>query len=545
MKNEAVSQAVSDLVSQLNELKNERSYIEPTWNDVTDFVLPRRAGFINSKDSNRPDGMSSRRTDSTATESCMMLSDGLMGYTASAAYPWYKLRFAKDSVNKSRMAKDWLDKVTTSLLQAFARSNFYSAFPEVLQDGSSIGTATLYSEEMIDTGVIQFIAVHPYEIYLVEDHYGNVIEIHRLFKMSNRQAKSAFGEEFFSEQTDTITKQHNIVNVVRANTGVAPAIFPLESIYYNFDSQDLLKAEGYYENPYQSWRYRKNTGETYGRSPAIDYLPDILLLNQVTKSLARGVQLATDPPLNAPSSMKGRLNVKPGAANYYTDPRSIISPVAYQTNYSIGENYHQMLMNRVRKAFYADTFLSLEQATRQMTAEEVVQRKGEQAAVLGAIIGRLGAELLDPIIKRVYGIEMRAGRLPPMPEGLSADLKIEYDGPLFQAQKRYYQTNGLTQTLGTILPLGQIFPNVNKILNGDQIVRTLIEAGNMPANTYRDEQEVARINQAEAQAQAQQQAMMQRQQQIDALPALNQAPEQGSPADRLARAAQDAMGGIA
>jgi hypothetical protein len=539
----AIQAAIEEMNATLQDLINERDPLKVIWQDVTDFVLPRRANFDDSRTENV--GISTRRTDSTATEAAMMLADGLMGYCASAAYPWFKLRFDDDKHNKIRALRAWLDQVTSAMYVAFSRSNFYAALPEVLQDAVTIGTATLYADEIVESGIIQFIAIHPLEIYLVEDHYGRVIEIYRWFKMSTRQAIGAFGEEYFQDQnTNAGTRKHNIVNVVRANTGLATDSLPFESVYYNKDAGELLKVEGYHENPYLAYRYRKNTGETYGRSPAIDYLPDILRLQQISKSLSKGVQLAVEPPVNAPASMKGKINLTPNGVNYYTDPAEIINPVNYRTGYNLGENYHQMLMDRIRKAFHADTFLSLEAAKRQMTAEEVLQRKGEQAAVLGAIVGRLGQELLDPIIKRVFGIEMRAGRLPPPPDGIESPIKIEFDGPLFQAQKRYHQTSGIRSTLADIMPLGQAFPQAMQILNGEGIVRQFIDAGGMPATTYRDEQEVARMREAQAQAEAAAMAAQKQQMMIESLPKMNQAPEPGSPIDRMAQATQQQIGGM-
>jgi hypothetical protein len=47
-----------------------------------------------------------------------------------------------------------------------------------------------------------------------------------------------------------------------------------------------------------------------------------------------------------------------------------------------------------------------------MTATEVMQRTEERMRLLGPILGRMEAELLGPIITRVFGIMLRQGAVP-------------------------------------------------------------------------------------------------------------------------------------
>jgi len=539
---------IEELAAEFDALKQERDPWHSTWQEITNYVLPRRAGV-------NPDGtlasakveVSTDRVDSTATEAATMMADGLMGYTVSPSYPWFKLALEDQMANKSRVNRSYLDEVEKVMYAEFQKSNFYSIMPEVFADGDSIGTATLYIDENVEERALQFISVHPYKVFIEDDSRGVVTQVFRRFSMTDKQAKREFGAEAWDNMEVQYGQRRNIIHALipnRPDSGIS-ADFPWVGVYFEADSHRMLRVEPYYENPFVVWRYRKNTGETYGRSPAYDALPDIRVLNLITKALARGVQLATDPPYNVPMAMKGKEKLVPRGANYYMNPNEIITPIQYGSAYNIGKDYHMLMIDRVRKAFRADIFLSLEAATRQMTAEEVMQRQGEKAAVLGAIVGRLGAELLNPLIKRVFGILYRAGKLPEEPDEIKgAGLKIEYQGPLFQAQQRYHSTNGLMQTLGSIIPLQQVFPGALDSINPDGVVRELLEAGSMPAETYRDKKEVSQIRQARAQAQAEAQAQQMQLEQMKALPGLGKAIEPKSPLDRMAQAAQGAVGGI-
>jgi hypothetical protein len=51
------------------------------------------------------------------------------------------------------------------------------------------------------------------------------------------------------------------------------------SCYVHEDSGFLLSEKGFKEFPYAVPRYLKSSNETYGRSPAMNALPDVKMLN--------------------------------------------------------------------------------------------------------------------------------------------------------------------------------------------------------------------------------------------------------------------------
>lgn len=547
---------VTKLEQRLNVLRAERKIWESDYQDIVDYVLPRRNSLMPSGERINADKLPrSKRADATATEALNMLADGIMGYSCSPAYPWYRIKSEDAKLNNNRMVRDWYDKVEARLYEALARSKFYSVLPETIADGCGIGTGIFYIDEDEDLQGLQFLAIHPFETFIAEDFAGHVTEVWRAFTMPIQQAKDTFPKakcfgEYGEDMAPSLTRQ--IVHVVRKNTGLVPSAFKWESVYYNKESQEILKKGGFYTCPYCVWRYRKNSNETYGRGPAFDSMPDILVLNQVSKALARGVQKATDPPLQAPEKLRGRIKNEPAGITYYMNPDEIVRELQTNSNYQVGSVYHQMLMERVKKSFRADIFMLLEMQTRQKTAEEVIRMDGEKAAILGTIIGRMNAELYSPILKRVFDIEMRAGRIPPPPNGLDIKIKIEFDGPMVQAQKRYHSTNALSQGLGQIASIAQLDPSVRDLVNFDGVARKFIEASGWPATTYRDEDEVAQIRdqQAKAQQAQMQQAMALKQQemQIKAMPAQIKAQElqmKQQPTDLIAQAAQQQIGSIA
>jgi hypothetical protein len=70
-----------------------------------------------------------------------------------------------------------------------------------------------------------------------------------------------------------------------------------------------------------------------------------------------------------------------------------------------------------------------------MTATEVLERSTEMTRLLGAIFGRLQAELLNPLLQRAVAILRRRGELP----GLALDgrtVEIQSRAPLARIQAR-------------------------------------------------------------------------------------------------------------
>ena len=73
-----------------------------------------------------------------------------------------------------------------------------------------------------------------------------------------------------------------------------------------------------------------------------------------------------------------------------------------------------------------------------VTATEVLQRNEEKMRLLSPVLGRLQAELLQPLISRSFALLLRAGLLPPAPEELQGqEIDIEHVKPPCESAKTY------------------------------------------------------------------------------------------------------------
>ena len=129
--------------------------------------------------------------------------------------------------------------------------------------------------------------------------------------------------------------------------------------------------------------------------------------------------------------------------------------------------------------------------------------------LLGPVMGRMQAELLQPLITRVYNILARKKMFAPAPEFMrDRNIEIEYVSPLAKAQ-RQGDIQDMTRLLELMTPLSQLDPGIMDYIDSDGISKHLIKVLGVPATAVRGDREVTIIRN---QSQAQQQQMMEQEQ---------------------------------
>ena len=133
---------------------------------------------------------------------------------------------------------------------------------------------------------------------------------------------------------------------------------------------------------------------------------------------------------------------------------------------------------------------------------------------------------------------------PPPPELRDADIEIEYVSPLIRAQQSQ-KIQEMLQAVQEVNMIGQVFPQVMDILDGDALARNVLENRGVPQSCIRAVQEVMQLRQQKMQAQEDAQRQMQEQQLIQGAmqgyQGLSKAPEYGSPAQSILSQASGGM----
>ena len=511
-------------------LESKRNLWETIWQEVADFVIPVREDIMGTLQAGTKQG--SRIYDGTAVGAAQLYADGVHSHSFSRVSPWFSLQLADTKINEMQEVKEWLQDVASRLYTALAMSNFYDSSWMFIYDGGTIGMATMYNEEEKTSGKQVFETVHPGEVYIEENYLGIVDTLHRKRKLTAKQAVEKFEELNVPQCTKDTYKQ----NPFKEEEWVH-CVYPREdydersalntkkkfaSVWYHVGSGHIAQESGYDEFPYAVWRYMKSGNSAYARSPAIMALSDIKKANLIAKTMLGAAQASVDSPWNIPSEMMGKLQLKPGGHNYYgPDHNRIISRINQNINYPIGVDREERIQQIIEQHFKTNYFLMLTQSERAKTATEALEIKGELAAVLGPMVGRLNTEGSDKFIDMVFQAEFKAGRLPKPPDVLldmgGQPIQIVYLGPLAQAQKRLFMTQGIRSALEVVAPVFAMVPTTMDIVNWDEAGKDLLAGSGFPAKDMNDDTEIDKIRGERAK---QQQAEAMKQMMVEGAPAI-------------------------
>ena len=504
----------ANIIKRFEYTKTRRDNWDTHYQELADYMLPRKADIVKKR--SRGEKRMELIYDGTALQSIDLMAAFLHGMLTSGAAPWFHLDIKDTEINRDDEVREWLQDTSMRMMRAINSSNFETEVHETYVDLVVFGTSCMFIE--MDGKDLRFSTRHIAEYYAQEDQYGMVNTVYRVYKMSAEQAIERFGEKNVS---DFIKKTHEkrpdeeveILHAVmprteRDRTKPDNKNMRFMSAYLCMKSKMILSEGGFEELPYVVPRFLKATGEVMGRSPAMTALPDVKMLNLMSKTIIQAAQKQIDPPLLVPDDgFLLPIRTQPGGLNFYrAGSRDTITPLQTGANIPIGLNMEEQRRSAIRQAFYVDQILS--SSGTNMTATEVIQRQEERMRVIGPVLGRLMNEMLRPLIDRVFALMLREGMLAEPPEILQGrDIDIEYVSPLARAQKSN-SLNNTMRALEILMPLAQSLP-VGDHIDPDGLVEHITDSLGVPKKTLRTSQEIADTRQQRAE----QEAMMQQRQQ--------------------------------
>jgi len=526
----AQSELSKNLLKRFDRLKSQRQNWESHWQEVADYMQPRKADVTKSR--SKGDKRTELIFDSSPLQSVELLAASLHGMLTNPSTPWFSLRFKEDEMENEDESKEWLESATETMYAAFNKSNFQQEIFELYHDLITFGTAAMFIEED-DEDLLKFSTRHINEIYIAENEKGRIDTVFRKFKLSARAAIQKFGNVSPSIANTAKKDPYEEVEILHAvypRSDFDPkkqdqSNMPFESVYLEAGTGDELSVSGFREFPFVVPRYLKASHEIYGRSPAMTALPDVKMLNEMSKTTIKSAQKQVDPPLLVPDDgFILPVRTVPGGLNFYrSGTRDRIEPLNIGANTPLGLNMEEQRRNSIRNAFYVNQLMM--QSGPQMTATEVIQRNEEKMRLLGPVLGRLQSELLKPLIDRTFAILLRKNLFRPAPEFLSGrDIEIEYVSPLAKAQKSTELSSIMRaiEIMGSLSNVAPVFDHINM----DKLVRHLADIVGVPQKILKPQSE---LNAERQQAQAQQEQMQQMQQ-------LQQVAEAGGKIAPLAKA---------
>lgn len=526
----------SALLRRYIKLENDRQSWRNHWIEITDYLMPRRGRYMVDSQNNRGRRRNTKIIDSTGTQALRTMAAGMMSGMTSPARPWHR-RKVRDELMDNGEVRTWLAQVEKVERRILNMSNFYNVMHTGYTELGGFGTAPIYRQKSFDQ-VIRFRNFTAGEYVIAENDQGIVDTLGRRFTMTVAQVVQKFVFDPITERMDwtgvsKATKKqwdsHNYDELVEIIHVIEPRLLadrdlskkdgknmPFKSCYFEYGAEgdDLLLESGYRKFPAYVPRWDVLSGDVYGRCPGMDHLPDIRQLQHQQKRKAQAIDKMVNPPMTAPTSLKGKPStVLPGQTTY-VDP--LQGTQGFQPAYLVQPRINEMMMDiqevqeRIQRGFYADLFaMMINSDRRQMTATEVVERHEEKLVLLGPVLQRLNVELLDPVLDDVFEFALEADLLPPPPEALAEeDLEVEYISLLAQAQQAV-AASSIERAMGFAGNMVAVFEDIKDVIDSDEALRQYSDILGVSPDIIRDEDTVAEMRAARQQELQQQQAMEQ------------------------------------
>jgi len=523
---------VGQVLDRFSQAQSDRAIFAQHWDDVARVVLPYYENTFFQNTLYTPgQERGLEMFDATANTALFRFAAAMESMLTPRNGKWHGIRIADPDLNRKRNVRLWCDQVTDIMFHYRYATN--SGYQAQQHDGyvgmGAFGTCSLFVDrlrEPTNPGArgLRYRNIPLPELFISEDHQGNVDTNIRRFRLSRRaiaQRWKALPQGFAAKMEKASDELVWIVHYTgpRANwqpNALAGKVMPFACQYVLEDDKFLLEDSGYVSNPYATARYLTAPGEMYGRSPAMNVLPAIKGLNQQKKTFLKTMHRAADPVLLAhDDGIMDGLDLRPGALNFggisaegrrLVDTLPVGNPVA--TKESMDDE-----RQTINDAFLVTLFQILVE-TPQMTATEVLERAREKGALLSPTMGRYQSEGHGTQIRREFDVLYGQGLIPPMPPELEEASRagvgwlVEFDAPLNRAM-RAEEASGIQRSIQFAAEIATQTqdPSVMDQFNFDEIIPSVAEISGAPARFMNSPEVVMAKRQARAQQQQAQQAI--------------------------------------
>lgn len=517
-----------ELAKRWERLLTKRATWEPVWQELAEYILPNKA-TVTLK---RTPGTKNTQNlyDATAIHASEMLASSLHGALTSPAMQWFNLRMRDETLNEEEDITEWLEDCSLRMLRAMNQSMFNSEVQETFIDLVVFGTGALFEDELPPLAGGRFGGLvfrsFPVGTYCIEeDERGLVNEFDYTVMLNARTIASnprwAVHPKIMSDAEKYPEKEYPIIHFImprlggKVVAGQPSNTFPVASWILDQNNKHIMWEGGFHEFPVHVPRFRKTSGEIFGRGPGHTALPDVRTLNRATDLGLQEWAKVINPPLEVlDEAIVTEVKLTPAALNVVSQMGSI-KPIMSGAKFEVDKVNKDSIKESIRNIFFADQLVVRDGP--QKTAEEVRIRYQLMQRLLGPTIGRLEAELLNTLIERTFGIMYRAKAFKPEPQTLieakrraGGEIDIVYEGPMSKSQ-RSIQAEAITEFMGFCAQMAQLgYPEALKIVKPYEALAEVADIKGVPKKALNSQEEMEQDIEEEkaAMAEAQQAQIM-------------------------------------
>lgn len=504
-----VKEELKKLKKRHEAMKAARINFQSHWQEVMTFVVPRKEDVISTRAPGDQRGY--ELYDSTAIMANLMLAGALHSMLTNMAVRFFDLSMMDTNLDDDDGVKNWLQDTAETMFTAITNSNFHTEVHELYIDLGAIGTACQFIDEDDDM-LVRFNTRAMKEIFVMENTKGVIDIVHREFPMKARQIVQDWGKakEDFDLLPNMIKSAYEkgdeqdlyLVHAVEPAEEKVNGIFPVSSQYMLRDSELRIgKKKGFNEFPYCVPRWTKTSGETYGRGPGMDVLPDTKMVNAMMQTIIKGAQKTVDPPLMVTDDgVLGSVRLYPGGLTVVRagvqDP---LKPLITDARIDFGQKVVEDVRARIKAGFYTDQ-LQTPQGP-QMTATEVNQRREETLTIMGPVLGRQHFEYLRPMCDRVFGILKRKGKIKAAPAKVQGKRFHPVYSSLIARAQRMSEGADFTKAITAAAPIINAIPSALDNLDGDVSFKFIMNTYGVRHKLMRSPQDIKKMRDARQQQQ--------------------------------------------
>ena len=428
------------ILNKFKEAHTLREYFVPKFEECYEYTLPQRESFyLESPAKNRADKI----FDETAVVGVQEFASRLQSGMIPAFAKWFSLKSGTDVDNEELMAVDeQLEKVTDYVFDVINNSNFNQESHEAFLD-LAIGTGCLLVSEGDESQPIKFNAVPLPQMLLLSGPDGKIDWTFRVRNIPIHQLSILYPKATYDEDTKSLmerdpNKKCEVIEATYKRYGTEEETWhfcvllkKMKKVIY----EEEYVGQG--SNPWIVFRWSKASGEVYGRGPVFNGMSAIKTCNLVIEMILENAQMAIsgvwqisdDGTINPDT-----INLVPGSVIPVAPNSDGLQPLKMGGNFNVADLVLQDMRHNIKKALYNE-MLGRPMAKTPMSAREVAERQADLQRQIGAAYGRLQAEFIQPLIKRVVFLLKKQGRIQlPIIDG--REIRVKPESPLSKAQQQ-------------------------------------------------------------------------------------------------------------
>jgi hypothetical protein len=479
----------------------------PKFEEAYEYTMPGRESFYEESPGQK---RTDRIFDETAVVGIQEFASRLQAGITPTFGRWINLKSGIEiPPDLQPQVDERLDEITNYVFEILHNSNFNQEIHEAFMD-CAVGTGVMLVQEGTPDNPIVFNSIPMPHVCLNNGPDQRVDCVYRKRNVKIGDVPLIYKDANISENTKTkIERDPNtrctVIESVMRNYS-DPNKEAYDYVVCIKDTEEIIvqdKFDGQGSNPFIVFRWNKASGEVYGRGPVLNAMSAIktcnltieLILENAQMNISGVYQLEDDGVVNPDN-----ISIVPGTIIPVAPGSRGLQPISSAGRFDVAQLVLNDMRQNIRKALYMET-LGAPSGT-PMSATEVAERMADLSRQIGSSFGRLQAELINPLIRRVIYLLKKQGRIQ-LPTINNKEIKIVPESPLSRAQHEQdiADINRFNATLG------QTFgPQVlNLIVKQEEVARYLAEKMNLPEKLIRDAAE-------QQQVMAQMQQVMQQQQ---------------------------------